>query len=138
MKNIEKYSKKLMEGIGVHVERPLCAEFIAPVILKSFGKTCATTSCYECRKLRIAWANEEYKEPKVDWSKVPVDAPIYVRDNENAPWEPKHFAKYEKGNVYTWSGGRTSHTAAETGGVYMHSWIFTKLASPEQEENDER
>lgn len=27
------------------------------------------------------WANSEYVEPPVDWSKVAVDTPILVRDN---------------------------------------------------------
>lgn len=27
----------------------------------------------------------------VDWSKVPVDTPIYVREHENNAWEKRHF-----------------------------------------------
>lgn len=55
---------------------------------------------------------EEYKEPKVDWSKVPVDAKIldfYIENN----WVQRHFAKYENGIVYVWNFGRTSWSAED-------------------------
>ena len=44
----------------------------------------------------------------VDWSKVEVDTPVFVRDSENDVWKCRYFAKYEYGKVYTWVDGRTS------------------------------
>lgn len=44
----------------------------------------------------------------VDWSKVAVDTPVFVRDSENDVWKCRYFAKYEYGKVYTWVDGRTS------------------------------
>lgn len=44
----------------------------------------------------------------VDWSKVAVDTPVFVRDSENDVWKCRYFAKYEHGKVYTWVDGRTS------------------------------
>ena len=41
------------------------------------------------------WANSEYVEPPVDWSKVAVDTPILVRDSEEESWRKRYFAKYE-------------------------------------------
>lgn len=35
--------------------------------------------CYDTRK---EWCESEYKEPPIDWSKVPVDTPILVRDKK--------------------------------------------------------
>lgn len=49
------------------------------------------------------WANSEYVEPPVDWSKVAVDTPILVRNSEEEVWEKRHFAKYENGIVYAWA-----------------------------------
>lgn len=44
----------------------------------------------------------------VDWSKVEVDTPIFVRNRIEDTWKCRYFAKYEDGKVYTWCGGRTS------------------------------
>lgn len=44
----------------------------------------------------------------VDWTKVEVDTPLFVRDSEDDVWKCRYFAKYEYGKVYTWVDGRTS------------------------------
>ena len=44
----------------------------------------------------------------VDWPKVEVDTPIFVRNRIEDVWNCRYFAKYEDGKVYTWCGGRTS------------------------------
>ena len=44
----------------------------------------------------------------VDWSKVEVDTPIFVKNRIEDTWKCRYFAKYEDGKVYTWCGGRTS------------------------------
>ena len=72
------------------------------------------------------WLKQEYVE-QVDWSKVKVDTPIYVRDNENSPWLPRHFARYENGKVYVWYGGSTSFTENED-----FSCNYAKLAESEE------
>ena len=54
------------------------------------------------------WAEKEYEEPPVDWSKVAVDTPIYVRRSKDEQWKKRHFAKYEYGKVHTWCDGTTS------------------------------
>jgi len=54
------------------------------------------------------WANSEYVEPPVDWSKVAVDTPILVTYSGIHQWVKRHFAKYENGRVYAWNHGTTS------------------------------
>lgn len=44
----------------------------------------------------------------VDWSKVEVDTPIFVRNRIEDTWKCRYFAKYEDGKVYTWCCGKTS------------------------------
>lgn len=44
----------------------------------------------------------------VDWSKVPVDTPVRVWNNESTTKEKRHFAGYKNGYVLTWSHGGTS------------------------------
>ena len=67
----------------------------------------------------------EFREV-IDWSKVPVDTPIWVRDNEELDWFPRHFAKYENGIVYTWASGKTSHTIGNPI-VKYNEWKYAKL-----------
>ena len=61
-----------------------------------------------------------------DWSKVPVDTPILVRDDEDADWIPRHFAKCENGVVYAWASGKTSHTIGNLV-VMFNEWKYVKL-----------
>ena len=62
----------------------------------------------------------------VDWSKVPVDTPVLVRDFENMKWGKRHFAFFKDGKVYTWDGGVTSWTCVNPNCVM--SWMYAKLA----------
>ena len=61
------------------------------------------------------WANSEYKEPEIDWSKVPVDTPIYVWDNyEDKIYKRKrYFAEYDTNNdkIIAFTEGQTSWTS---------------------------
>lgn len=76
-----------------------------------------------CTKKSMAWADAEYIEPEeVDWSKVAVDTPILV-SNDNVHWYRKHFAKYKNGEIHAWDGGQTSYTTDKA----WH-WNYAKLA----------
>lgn len=74
---------------------------------------CCEASCdtcdteYDCTRGLKEWANSEYVEPQVDWSRVPVDTPILVRDSESSEWKRRYFAKYK----ITWCmhGKREQH-----------------------------
>ena len=61
----------------------------------------------------------------VDWSKVAVDTPVLV-SNDNKEWIKRYFARYEDGNVYCWLNGKTSWTA--TGELSIGHWNYAKLA----------
>lgn len=68
-----------------------------------------------------------------DWSKVPVDTPILVKDIENDEWRHRHFAKFEDGVVYSWRAGRTSWSKLCGDEDYL-PWKYAKLA----EESEQR
>ena len=100
---------------------------------------CQNTDCWKCSFSshingvcctvnRKNWANSEYEE-YVDWSKVPVDTKILVRDDENVPWTPRHFACIEHGCVYAFSYGRTSFTSRGK----ECCWRYAKLYKEEEE-----
>lgn len=61
----------------------------------------------------------------VDWSKVKVDTPILV-SNDNKEWIKRYFARYEGGNVYGWLNGKTSWTAICE--LSIGHWNYAKLA----------
>ena len=126
MKNYEKYAEKIREYKG---KVNFCDDFVIPHILNS--TTCnGIVTCGLCHTLQMIWLMEEYEEPETDWSKVKVDTPILVRDYEDQGWERRHFAKYEDGAIFAWSGGETSWTSG-----CMIRWKYAKLA--ESEESDD-
>ena len=71
MKNREKYAEEIKNYKG----NEFCCDFVMPVILKK--KECDIFStCSQCYLVQQLWLDEEYKEPEVDWSKVPIDTPV--------------------------------------------------------------
>lgn len=62
----------------------------------------------------------------VDWSKVPVDTPILVKDDYDDKWEKAYFAGYKNGMVYAWDNGRTSFSARSKDDTFI--WDRAKLA----------
>ena len=126
MKNYEKYADAVKEFEGAS----FCDDFVIPHIIKS-KERCNSTRCTACRMLQMIWLLEEYEEPEPDWSKVEVDTPILVKSYEDFVWNKRHFAKYENGDVYAWSSGRTSWSQERD----MVRWKYAKLA--EKEESDE-
>lgn len=83
-----------------------------------------------CNEKILKWANSEYVEPPVDWSKVAVDTPILVKDVKSGEWNRGYFAMYENGTVFTWYHGATSWSAE--GDSDIASWKYAKLAESEE------
>lgn len=83
-----------------------------------------------CPQKRLQWLQQEYKEePEVDWSKVPIDTPILVRDNEGSRWTKRNFAGYFFGKVFAFNNGRTSKDYSS-----LICWGYAKLAEEDDEE----
>ena len=134
MTNKEKYGKEILDiaCTGDHVAMRKSDNAI--VGCRKLGcLDCAfNTHGKGCNDTIEKWANSEYVEPPVDWSKVAVDTPILVRDSREEAWRKRHFAKYENGMVYAWSWGKTSWSAHRSNVV---GWKMAKLAESE-EKND--
>ena len=114
MLNKEKYAKEIIDIVCSGEE-----------IGKKNGhlQPCTDTSCCNCdfntdlgcvEELQ-KWANSEYKEPEIDWNKVPIDTPIYVWDNnEDKIYKKKrYFAEYDTNNdkIIAFTEGQTSWTS---------------------------
>ena len=79
----------------------------------------------KCNDACKEWCESEYVEPQIDWSKVPVDTPILVRDSQDDEWLHRHFAKFKDGVVYAWDDGKTSWSLLSLDKV---DWKYAKLA----------
>ena len=135
MTNKEKYGKEILDiaCTGDHVAMRKSDNVI--VGCRKLGcLDCAFTAHGkgDCSDEIEKWANSEYVEPPVDWSKVAVDTPILVRDSEKESWRKRYFAKYDNGKVYTWLVGATSWSAHRSN---IACWGMAKLAESE-EKND--
>lgn len=62
----------------------------------------------------------------VEWSKVPVDTPILVKDDYDEEWVKSYFASYKNGEVRAWMGGRTSFSVKNKTDTF--GWKYAKIA----------
>lgn len=129
MTNREKYAEQILDiavtGHSIAVDEKgnlyKCSELKCDDCI--FGDLGDCRSCYERVK---EWSEQEYVEPPVDWSKVPVDTKVYVRDFDNGFWIPRHFARFEDGKIVTWNDGATSFSIDDFNNV--SKWNKGKLA----------
>ena len=124
MKNYEKYADEIRK----YDANSFCSAFIKPNILKT--EDCGGVACDKCHMLQMIWLMEDYEEPEPDWSKVEVDTPILVRNDDYATtsWLRRYFAEYDDGVVYAWNCGCTSWSE-----TVMTPWKCAKLAESEEE-----
>ena len=64
---------------------------------------------YDCDN-KLIWKRKE-----VDWSKIPVDTKVLVKNSQDQEWERRYFAKYEDGKVYAFMNGVTSWSMSAWG-----------------------
>ena len=135
MLNIEKYKEMLismeiidLSKLAVVNDKPIkCKDLYKCDECNFFGKE------KDCEIYLEEWLFSEYEEPEVDWSRVKVDTPILVRDNEEDEWHRRYFAKFEYGKVCAWHDGLTSWSAM---GERARSWKYAKLAESEEQEDE--
>lgn len=140
MKNREKFREEIVKNaraIGEEARISAC-EFINSIVLPTFGDgvSCFTLNCAWCKFLLGIWLDEEYEEPpkpETDWSKVPVDTLVRVRDREEQEWILKYFKGIDEEapecRFVAWDDGATSVTAY---GNYTH-WTFCELVEEEDD-----
>lgn len=138
MKNREKFRDEILKSAVIQ-GRDLC-DFKRKVVFSHFGKDgCTGISCAWCRMLTDLWFDEEYVEPEpqkpeVDWSKVPVDTLVRVRDLDDGEWTLRYFAgidNEDSANRYAvWQDGATSKTAYR----YTERWAYCELMEDENHE----
>lgn len=118
-------------------------------IMDSLGRTdgiCEGVDCgrcpfyeYDCENLEITTpelaikAIMDYKDnDTIDWSKIPVDTKILVRDKIGQEWVKRYFAKYENGKVYSFSYGADSFSINNKNNIV--DWEYAKLFEGDEKE----
>ena len=137
MKNREKFRDEIVERARAITVTNVC-EFIEKNVLPHFCEGgCDSVNCNWCRALLDLWFDEEYVEPQkplVDWSKVPVDTLVRVRNRKENEWVMRYFKGIdEKRHSYkfqVWTDGKTSKTV---GGCGMETWKYCELVEVEDE-----
>jgi hypothetical protein len=79
---------------------------------------------YDCNN-NLIWERDE-----IDWSKIPSDTKVYVRQYNGDRWRPRYFAKYGDNNkFYTYGKGMTFWSNCL---VELEKWNYCKLAEIEE------
>ena len=138
MKNREKYREEIIKAIK---SRETC-EFMNDTVIPEFigNKTdskciCEMGDCRACLIRFTLWLDEEHIEPQkpeVDWSKVPADTLVQVRNDENDKWAFRYFKWFVRGHrtpFVTWANGATSKTAED----WTEYWKYCELAEEDED-----
>lgn len=141
MKNREKYRDEIIKAIK---SRETC-EFMNDIVIPEFigSKTdskciCEMGDCRACLIRFTLWLDEEYEEPpkpEVDWSKVPVDTLVRVRNRKENEWVMRYFKgideKRTSHKFLVWTDGKTSKTVGRCG---METWKYCELVEDDNHE----
>ena len=96
MTNREKFAEKILDIACGGSKIAVSKATLEPIgCVKSGCKDClfSVSDVTSCGDKRIKWANSEYVEPPVDWSKVAVDTPILIRDSGFSEWGKRYSVK---------------------------------------------
>lgn len=141
MKNREKYRDEILNSVFRRNVETYC-EFAKKYVLPNLtdctnGECDELSSCMLCRTIFAFWLDEEYTEPlkpEVDWSNVPVDTLVRVRDGEDEEWLLRYFNGIDEeapgSRFMAWDGGSTSITS---NGEYTY-WKYCELVEEEDDE----
>lgn len=124
MTNYEKYKDEIEKITRLGYEIAVNKNDNTPYVCDNFSCDDCIASTDTCFEIISKWADAEYIEPGVDWYKVAVNTPVLVKTDIDDIWLCRHFAKYERGHVYTWDGRQTSYTCDENNVTW---WEHAKL-----------
>lgn len=128
MTNYEKYKDDIIKTLfikgGIGIDKK--TEEFRSCCMLDYCNNCQFDG--DCRFDTIRkWLDSEYVEPEkeeVDWSKVPIDAPVMVSD-DNENWCKRHFAYYRDKRIWVFNNGLTSWTIKDLSEVT--DWVYGKL-----------
>ena len=118
MKNQKYFEKEILkiaitgQAVAVHKDK------LEPMVCtKEHCKDCLNCGtngrCKDKEKTVILdWMNEEYIDPaeRIDWSKIAIDTPMLVRNEESDTWENAHYEGWKMNGIYVLPNGSTKFT----------------------------
>lgn len=135
MKNREKYKNELMDVIKM--DGRICGFMKKHDVFRMIGtnwESFCEMDCVACGTALQIWLDEEYE---VDWSKVPVDTLVRVRNRAEDKWVLRYFKEigdeHLNGRYFTWPGGTTSKTAEGS----CIGWQYCELVEEELVEDED-
>lgn len=146
MKNRDKYREEIVKAFeNDDIVNEKTCRFVRDNVIPKFrpeenkGQSrCGALSCVVCSKIFAFWLDEEFEEEhEVDWSKVPVDTLVRVRDRDEQEWILRYFKgigdKNSTCRYAVWTSGATSKTA---NGGYTY-WKYCELVEDEDGSNQD-
>lgn len=145
MKNREKFRDEIVRALGDdEVANGKTCRFVKDNVIPRFvpeenvrENPCGFLTCETCSKMFAFWLDEEYVEPpkpEVDWSKVPVDTLVRVRNRKENEWIMRYFKRFDENRTshkfLVWADGKTSKTVD---GYGMELWKYCELVEVEDE-----
>lgn len=125
MNNYEYYQKEIIEiletgeNVGVAHNKPADCE----------GLSCFACDLHNlkasCKSNLAKWLKEEYKPQEIDWNKVPMFTKVWVRDDVQDDWHPRHFIGMDtvlQGNFLVTTRSEFSYEGQE-----YATWNYCKL-----------
>lgn len=129
MTNKEKYEKEILDIF--------CETLMHPALVKGELVKCDAVECADCLFRAIdceyyfqQWLESEYREPEIDWTKVPVDTKILVKDLGDERWLKGYFCSYANGKINAFKNGSTSWSTAFP--ENYSAWDLADIADPEE------
>ena len=126
MTNAEKYRDEI-----IRANKNFCKDFVRVRVLTAYGLECKEIVCSQCHVIMGIWLKEEYKEPDIDWTQVPVDTLVEVWHTDNQTPTKRYFAEFDNGEIYCWRNGATSITADNN---EVYPWEYGRIVKAEVEE----
>ena len=74
---------------------------------------------------KLIWERDE-----IDWSKVPKDTKVLVKNKTDKLWYPRYFVEYKNGKYNTYINGSTSWGTDD----FPEEWDYCKLDEEQKEE----
>lgn len=144
MKNREKFREEILLAFAESFEyKDGSCDFMKKYVIPNYDakgrgtrETCEGVACVPCSKMFAFWLDEEYVEPQkpeVDWSKVPVDTLVRVKDDEEDTWALRYFCEWDGDTdmkYRTFPHGTTSKTTTY---YYIENWKYCELVEDEDE-----
>jgi hypothetical protein len=132
--NFEHYKDEIIKLLFYGTGKEEC-DFIRKNILKVRNCYDSKISCSDCREKNKKWLDQPYEEPviEIDWTRVPVDTPVWVNNYDGGVEFRRHFKEYKDDvdcKFICYDDGRSSFTVTNSDITISH-WFNCRLAREE-------